>query len=132
MVGSRFIVVSDSQAFIQRARAFGHSCGADVEIYSTSEWALKMPRQNTLSSGSQTVVEGGAKILPFPGINSKENKKIQTIEELEGEAIGHAISQYNGNFTEAARALGIGRATLYRKVKQYNIDLDEIRSKRVA
>ena len=44
------------------------------------------------------------------------------MNELESKAIENAITQYRGNLTEAAKALGIGRATLYRKVKQYQID----------
>ncbi len=39
---------------------------------------------------------------------------------------------FKGNLTEAAKALGIGRATLYRKVKQYNIDPSAARKKKAA
>jgi DNA-binding NtrC family response regulator len=54
------------------------------------------------------------------------------MEELEAQAIENAIVQYKGNLTEAAKALGIGRATLYRKVKQYHIDPSAARKKKVA
>lgn len=67
----------------------------------------------------------GAKILQFPGVGaapSSNEAKVHTINELEAVAIQNAIHNFDGNLTEAARALGIGRATLYRKVKQYNID----------
>ena len=43
-----------------------------------------------------------------------------------------AIHAYRGNLTEAAKALGIGRATLYRKVKLYNIDPASARRKKAA
>ncbi|MCH2535615.1 MAG: hypothetical protein MK008_14325 [Bdellovibrionales bacterium] len=42
------------------------------------------------------------------------------------------MNEFNGNLTEAAKALGIGRATLYRKVKQYSIDPTMARKKRAA
>ena len=60
-------------------------------------------------------------VIPFPGpkANNELKGKVQTINELESIAIENAIYEYNGNLTEAAKALGIGRATLYRKVKQY-------------
>ena len=67
--------------------------------------------------------------LPFQKI---EPKKVRTMEELENMAIREAIREFNGNLTEAAKALGIGRATLYRKVKQYRIDLTAIRRKKMA
>jgi DNA-binding NtrC family response regulator len=47
-------------------------------------------------------------------INS--NGEARTIGELEQEAIRFAIRFYDGRMTEAARKLGIGRSTLYRKL----------------
>ncbi|NJL25847.1 MAG: hypothetical protein HC902_12195, partial [Calothrix sp. SM1_5_4] len=87
----------------------------------------------SLSSGTNPIGEG-AKILHFPqpGSGSDEDKKVRTINELESIAIENAIHEFGGNLTEAAKALGIGRATLYRKVKQYNIDPSNARKKRAA
>jgi transcriptional regulator of acetoin/glycerol metabolism len=58
--------------------------------------------------------------------------RVQKIDELEAKAIENAIAQYKGNLTEAAKALGIGRATLYRKVKQYQIDPSLARKRKAA
>ena len=55
-------------------------------------------------------------------IEDKANSNISTINELEAKAIQEAVTASNGDLTKAATGLGIGRATLYRKVKQYNID----------
>ena len=54
------------------------------------------------------------------------------MDDIEAKAIENAIVQYKGNLTEAAKALGIGRATLYRKVKQYRIDPSMARKKKVV
>jgi DNA-binding NtrC family response regulator len=54
------------------------------------------------------------------------------MNDLEAQAIEQAIHAYRGNLTEAAKALGIGRATLYRKVKLYNIDPSSARRKKAA
>ena len=51
---------------------------------------------------------------------------------MEARAIEAAIYQYKGNLTEAAKALGIGRATLYRKVKQYHIDPSQARRRKLV
>jgi transcriptional regulator of acetoin/glycerol metabolism len=43
--------------------------------------------------------------------------RIVPLAELERRAIVHALGVTGGNVTVAAERLGIGRATLYRKVK---------------
>lgn len=43
---------------------------------------------------------------------------LPTIETVETEAIRAALEYYRGNVTKAAKALGIGRNTLYRKMKE--------------
>ena len=69
-------------------------------------------------------------VVSFPGVNPEV--KIQKMEDLEAKAIESAINQFKGNLTEAAKALGIGRATLYRKVKQYHIDPSQARRRKIA
>ncbi len=46
---------------------------------------------------------------------------ILPLDEVERRAIVHALKVTDNNIPDAARALGIGRATLYRKLKQYNL-----------
>jgi DNA-binding NtrC family response regulator len=45
---------------------------------------------------------------------------IVTVAELEKEAILNAIQQMHGDKLAAAKALGIGKTTLYRKLKEYS------------
>jgi len=44
------------------------------------------------------------------------------LQELERRAIAHALKETRGDRTTAAQLLGIGRTTLYRKLKEYQID----------
>ena len=46
---------------------------------------------------------------------------ILPLDEVERRAIVHALKVTDNNIPEAARALGIGRSTLYRKLKEYNL-----------
>jgi two-component system response regulator HydG len=44
---------------------------------------------------------------------------IVPIAELEKQTILHALTQVNGDKMLAAKLLGIGKTTLYRKLKEY-------------
>jgi DNA-binding NtrC family response regulator len=46
---------------------------------------------------------------------------VKPMEELEASAIRFAIAHYRGKMTEVSRRLGIGRSTLYRKLKELGI-----------
>jgi DNA-binding NtrC family response regulator len=48
------------------------------------------------------------------------NNKIVPMSELERQTILNAIAQLNGDKLQAARLLGIGKTTLYRKLKEYS------------
>ena len=45
-----------------------------------------------------------------------------TMEDLERQAIVAALSSVNGNRRKAAKLLGIGERTLYRKISKYDLD----------
>ncbi len=47
---------------------------------------------------------------------------IRTLDAMEADMIRLAIDKYEGQMTEVARRLGIGRSTLYRKVSEFGID----------
>ena len=47
---------------------------------------------------------------------------VRTLADVELEMIRLAIDHYHGQMSEVARRLGIGRSTLYRKLKEYGID----------
>ncbi|WP_110034293.1 sigma-54-dependent transcriptional regulator [Hoeflea marina] len=48
--------------------------------------------------------------------------EVRALAEVEEELIRFALAFYNGQMSEVARRLGIGRSTLYRKLKDYSID----------
>lgn len=52
------------------------------------------------------------------------NGQIRRMEEVEADLIRLALAQYDGRMSEIARRLGIGRSTLYRKLRAYNIPVD--------
>jgi DNA-binding NtrC family response regulator len=48
--------------------------------------------------------------------------RMRTLEDIEAEAIRFAIEIHQGRMSEVARRLGIGRSTLYRKLKEYGLE----------
>lgn len=65
--------------------------------------------------GKQLMLSGPMDVVRYTG------RKIKTMEELEKEHIMLALSVYNHNYTESAKALGISRSTLWRKMKSFSI-----------
>ena len=123
---SKIIIVSDDPVVVHRGQEFAQTLGVQCEVQ-TPGYSQGMP---SLTSGNSPV---GGNVLPFPGMQSSVHaSQVATINDLEAQAIEKAIQSFRGNLTEAAKALGIGRATLYRKVKLYNIDPSQARRRRAA
>lgn len=143
MARTTVYLVGDDREQCEKLKTMSQGMGCNVQVFSPSEWQRNLNDPNArgrmagevpaLSAGLSPLNEG-AKILQFPqpSVSGSEDTKVRTINELESIAIENAIHEFNGNLTEAAKALGIGRATLYRKVKQYNIDPASARKKRAA
>jgi DNA-binding NtrC family response regulator len=51
---------------------------------------------------------------------------VRTLEEIEAESIRFALIHYRGQMSQVARKLGIGRSTLYRKMRDSGIAEDTI------
>lgn len=49
------------------------------------------------------------------------SRKLSTLEGLERDAIAAALREFQGDKTSAAESLGMSRATIYRKIRQYGI-----------
>jgi DNA-binding NtrC family response regulator len=61
--------------------------------------------------------------LQFPTTErAPEKDEILPLEELERRAILRTLRETSGDKLAAARMLGIGKTTLYRKLKQYNVE----------
>lgn len=65
------------------------------------------------------------KIISLPS----GKRPISSLDEVEAEMIRSTVESVKGNAAQAAKALQIGRATLYRKLDKYGLNLKEIRSK---
>ncbi|HOC88571.1 MAG TPA: sigma-54 dependent transcriptional regulator [bacterium] len=85
-----------------------------------------MERAMVLASGPEI----GAKDLPAAvrslgekRIYESDNTLASWIEKLEEEALRQALLECEGNISQTAKKLGIGRATIYRKAKKYGLPM---------
>ncbi len=67
------------------------------------------------------VIEAYSLMLNVQNEVLSKQTDIYTIEEVEQEAILKALNATHWNMTEAAKKLGYGRSTLYRKIKKYEL-----------
>ena len=56
-------------------------------------------------------------------IYESDNKLSSWIEKLEEQALKQALLECEGNISQTAKKLGIGRATIYRKAKKYGLPM---------
>lgn len=67
-----------------------------------------------------------AHAAPAPkALTFDSSEDIVTLDELEKRHILHALAVLHGNKTEVANRLGISRATLWRKLKEHRITIDD-------
>jgi DNA-binding NtrC family response regulator len=100
--------VRELENCIERAVALG-----DQEMIEVSDLPPAVRQQKeSISSGDEMDLDYG------PAASSNTD-----LEELERETIQRVFEQVNGDKARARKMLGISRATLYRKLKRYNIGL---------
>ncbi|MEZ5937973.1 MAG: sigma-54 dependent transcriptional regulator [Hyphomonadaceae bacterium] len=90
-----------------------------VEAPPTAEPSDEQPADPVApdSSGAETPVAANDQ----PVLITDPRGELRTLEEIERDLIQFAIDHYSGHMSEVARKLGIGRSTLYRKVREYDL-----------
>ena len=80
--------------------------------------------QRALALGSPPLIQ--VKDLPSPLLNyfgtASDPQEIVTLWELERRAILQALESTGGDRPRAAKLLGIGKTTIYRKLKEYGVE----------
>ncbi|MER8380102.1 sigma-54 dependent transcriptional regulator [Mesorhizobium sp. M0220] len=93
-----------------------------------------LPRDNIPAAVGAAAAEPNAPARPrFGTLRALDERgNVRALADVELEMIKLAIDHYNGQMSEVARRLGIGRSTLYRKLKEYGIDPETGRVERLA
>ncbi|MEQ8424846.1 MAG: helix-turn-helix domain-containing protein, partial [Cyclobacteriaceae bacterium] len=61
------------------------------------------------------------KDFQFPDQRVVSQESTTNLNEVERKTIAEAIRKHGGNMSKAAKALGLGRTTLYRKIEKYGL-----------
>jgi DNA-binding NtrC family response regulator len=69
-----------------------------------------------------TAVHAASEAAPQPVAVFDGEGHLRQLEQIERDLIELAIDHYAGHMSEVARRLGIGRSTLYRKLREYGLE----------
>ncbi len=102
--------------FVSDAPAAQSATSASAEATAVSA-TIEMPALPANSDLLAAAIEAGNGVAIFDPAGH-----LRTLEQIERDLIEYAIDLYAGHMTEVARRLGIGRSTLYRKLKEYDLE----------
>ena len=68
---------------------------------------------------------GNAATAPFAAPGAPPVSSALTLDQLEAQAIRQSVAHHQGNLSRVARALGLSRGALYRRLDKYGIPYDE-------
>jgi DNA-binding NtrC family response regulator len=94
----------------------------DVQNYQKKHPVIASTKDNNSDNFSNMV----ATIPNIPHIPLLDNKgHIKKLIDVETQLIEYAFKHYSGQMSEIARKLGIGRSTLYRRMRDLGMEFDE-------
>lgn len=98
-----------------------------LQVLSTRSWRGNFPELRRVVLGLLTGRSGRPITAgDLPAADSGLGRRLSAIERSERATIVQALREADGNRAAAARALGIGRTTLYRKLRSLRIDDEEL------
>jgi len=111
---------------------FARSAGAGLEpateaiaLLRAYSWPGNTKELKSVIAG---LVDGGKRGTVAPAdlpAEMQSGKSLSMIERVELDALRNALSEADGNRAKAAEILGLSRATVYRKMKAYRLQLDD-------
>ena len=119
----RAVVTSESAEL--ECRDFAHlHLGNDEKLMPVPLGRHGHTIEASASSVATELVALNARVGTLSGIDDRG--EVRTLASAEADMIRLALVWYSGQISEVARRLGIGRTTLYRKMKEYGIDMTNL------
>lgn len=120
----RFFLTRENLSHVQISEAL-------EQLLSEYHWPGNIRQLEMVVRVIAAVIEPGQKLLEVTDLPDSLLEELRAEEEAgsglsirdkEEELIRRAMAEHEGNVSAAARELGVSRATLYRKIKQLNLD----------
>lgn len=112
-LGRKNISVADD--FTDRLKTYNWP-GNIRELENAIERALNMIQDDGVLTPDLLLFDS-----PLPGRMEERVSEVKSLKDIEKDAIIHALNLYKGNILKVSAKLGVGRNTLYRKIKEYDI-----------
>ena len=93
---------------------------APVEEEVLFEGPAVLTDNDELPSTMSMASDNGRDRLGIPALNDLGD--VRPLEDVEADMIRLAMGRYRGHMTEIAKKLGIGRSTLYRKMREFGLE----------
>ncbi|MEX0937699.1 MAG: sigma-54 dependent transcriptional regulator [Pirellulales bacterium] len=100
--------VRQLQNVVSRLVILARNCQIDVDVLP--------PEIN--SHGGRSIAPPTYRVWP-----REQSDTLRPMDQIEKQAILEALARAHGNVVDAAQLLGVGQATVYRKIKRYGIEL---------
>lgn len=113
------VLSKEAEKFILNARWPGNVRQLDNCIYRT---VLMNPGKITLEAGDIKILTAGEEKLTGGENQNLFDSRIIPLDVIEEKAIRESLNITGGNVKKAAQELNISRVTMYRKMKEYNIE----------
>jgi len=107
--------ISISDDFTDRLKTYNWP-GNIRELENAIERALNMIPDNGILTPDLLLFDS-----QVPGRAEERISEVKSLKDIEKDAIIHALNLYKGNILKVSAKLGVGRNTLYRKIKEYDI-----------
>ncbi|MGA2131150.1 MAG: sigma-54 dependent transcriptional regulator [Bryobacteraceae bacterium] len=88
----------------------------------TADLPSSLQNQRAAESGFASAVAAGSEAAPLPLLHARPRETALFLPAVEKDTILRALEATHGDRAKAAQMLGIGRTTLYRKLKEYKIE----------
>lgn len=127
------IVILDLNLTLSTTGQQGMELLRKIKILSPESEVLLISAWGTIPLAVEGINLGAADFITKPWSNADVMEKIKritdrhkgektpTLDEMEREAVADALRKYHGSMSDAAKALGITRQALYRRLEKYGL-----------
>ena len=98
---------------------------AAVALLADYRWPGNVRELRNVMERASILCPADGDVLPEhlpPLVSSRPGPPPTTMEESERRLVEQALREHDGNIQAAAKALGVSRGTLYRKIDKYGLD----------